>query len=125
MMALLAVVCSYSLYVMTPDLETVIGIMTPELNPCDTAAQLRRENVDCRWVFRETRAEDYESETSHTLDDDDDESGDEYASVDEEDESDDDKKTPDDDNNNNSSSNNNNDNDDADDDDDDDKENTE
>jgi hypothetical protein len=54
----------YSLYVKSPDEKTVIGLMTPDLNPCDTHAQLLVEKVQFIWCFAETSDEDYEHSDS-------------------------------------------------------------
>jgi hypothetical protein len=46
---------TFSLYVTKPNSDEVIGLMTPELNPYETARQLRDEKVECEWQWRETR----------------------------------------------------------------------
>lgn len=53
---------TYSLYVMKPNSDEVIGLMTPELNPRETVVQLRDEKVECVWQWRETRSEDWEQD---------------------------------------------------------------
>jgi hypothetical protein len=53
---------TYSLYVMKPNSDEVIGLMTPELNPHQTVLQLREEGVVCEWHWRETRSEDWEDD---------------------------------------------------------------
>lgn len=54
---------TFSLYVTKPNSDEVIGLMTPELNPYETARQLRDEKVDCEWQWRETRSEDWEEDS--------------------------------------------------------------